>query len=375
MTKKATRVLIIKASALGDVIHALPVIDYLHQVVPGVEIDWVVEEPFLEVLAGNPGLAAVHLVRTKLWRKHPFAAATWREIGALKETLRERNYDLVFDIQGNLKSGLVCYLTGAAQRVGFIREEVRERLNLLFTTRRVPLRKVDYHVTEKYLRLVSVPFGRDYRELQLCSTIVTTPGDDADAAALLATLSDGLVFLFHCGTTWQTKLWAKESWVELGRRVLESFPDASVLLSWGNQAERAVVAEVARGIGPGARVIDRYPLKALAAVMKKVDLVVAGDTGPVHIAAAVGTPTVSLYRATNGKLTGPRGEQHLTLQSPMHCTKCARKLCDKDKECSVSIKVETVLAGIVKLLAHPAPHAEPGAQELHPRLARGPKEP
>jgi heptosyltransferase-1 len=353
MTKAPLRVLIIKASALGDVIHALPVLDYLHQVVPGVEIDWVVEEPFLEVLAGNPLLHAVHLVRTKIWRKHPFASATWREIGALKKTLRQRNYDMVFDIQGNLKSGLVCWLTGAPQRIGFIREEVRERLNLLFTTRRVPLRKIDYHVTEKYLRLVSVPFGRDYRELELSSSIVTSPGDDADAEALLATLSDGLVFLFHCGTTWQTKLWARDSWIELGRRVLQDFPEVSILLSWGNPAERAVVVEIARAIGPGARVIDRYPLKALAAIMKKVDLVLAGDTGPVHIAAAVGTPTISLYRATNGRLTGPRGERHLILQSPMHCTKCARKQCDKDKACSESIKVETVLAGIDRLLSQP----------------------
>jgi len=344
------RVLIIKASALGDVIHALPVLDYLHQVVPGVEVDWVVEEPFREILAGNPQLSQIHVVRTKVWRKKPFAPATWREIGALQKALQERDYDYVFDIQGNLKSGLICWLTGAAQRVGFIKEEVREGLNTLFTTRKVPLRKSDYHVTEKYLRLVSVPFGKDYREMQLNPFIATSPADDADAEALLATLSDGLVFLFHCGTTWQTKLWARQSWCELGREVLERYPDCTILLSWGNQAERAVVTEVAKGIGPGARVLDRYPLKALTAVMKKVDLVVAGDTGPVHIAAAAGTPTVSIYRSTNGKLTGPRGERHVTLQSPLHCTRCKRKQCDKDKECSVSVTVDMVLNGIAKLL-------------------------
>jgi heptosyltransferase-1 len=349
------RVLIIKASALGDVIHALPVLDYLHQVSPGIEVDWVVEEPFLEVLAGNPLISKIHLVRTKIWRKKPCDPATWREISQLKQALRERNYDLVFDIQGNLKSGLVCALTGAAQRIGFIKGEARESLNLLFTTRQVPLRKLDYHVTEKYLRLVSVPFGRDYREMQLSGTIYTSPAEDADAEALLATLSDGLVFVFHCGTTWVTKLWSQKAWAGLGRQVLDSFPEATILLTWGNQAERAVVSEVAKAIGPGARVIDRYPLKGLAAIMKKVDLVVAADTGPVHIAAAVGTPTVSIYRATNGKLTGPRGDQHITLQSPMHCTKCARKQCDKDQECSESIKVETVLAGIVRLLSHPEP--------------------
>lgn len=370
MKHKTMRVLIVKTSALGDVIHALPVLDYLHQVAPGVEIDWVVEEPFLEVLAGNPQLTYVHTVRTKIWRKRPFAPATWREIGELKRIFLERDYDLVFDIQGNFKSGLISSLTGATQRIGFIKGEAREGLNLLFTNRRVPLRRLDYHVTEKYLRLVSVPFGKDYREMQLSGTIYTSPADDADAEALLATLSDGLVFLFHCGTTWVTKLWAKKSWIELGRQVLDSFPEATILLSWGNQEERAVATEVAKGIGPGARVIDRYPLKGLAAVMKKVDLVVAADTGPVHIAAAVGTPTVSMYRATNGKLTGPRGPQHTTLQSPMHCTKCARKQCDKDRECSESIKVETVLAAVQKLLT-PVLQEPPEPSATHPGLGRG----
>src|SRR5512135_1580278 len=106
------RVLIVKMSALGDIIHALPVLDYLHTVSPGIEVDWVVEEPFREVLEGNPLISRIHSVRTKVWRKHPLAGATRREVGALKQALRARNYDLVFDIQGNLKSGLVCWLTG-----------------------------------------------------------------------------------------------------------------------------------------------------------------------------------------------------------------------------------------------------------------------
>lgn len=349
------RVLIIKASALGDIISALPVLDYLKQASPGIEIDWVVEEPFRELLAGNPLLSELHVVRTKAWRKRPFLPAHWREVAQLKETLRSRNYDMVFDIQGNLKSGLICWLSGAAQRIGFDKSELQESVNMLFTTRHIPLRRQDYHVTDKCLRLASIPFGRDFSQMELNCSIATSPEDDADAEALLATLSDGLVFLFQYGTTWQTKFWSEESWTSLGREVLQQFPDATVLFPWGNEGERAAVLRIASGIGPGARVLDRYSLRGLTAILKKVDLVVGGDTGPVHLAAAVGTPTVSFYRASDGRRSGPRGSRHVVLQSPMHCTKCFRTSCDKDAQCRDSIKVEAVLAGIKKLLTHPAP--------------------
>ena len=344
------RVLIIKASALGDIIAALPVLDFLKQASPGIEIDWVVEEPFRQVLEGNPLLSALHLVRTKVWRKQPFSSQTRREISLLRQTLRERDYDLVFDIQGNLKSGIIGYCTGCPDRIGFTREDLQESVNVLFTTRRIPLRRQDYHVTDKCLRLVSIPFAKDFRTMTLTSTIRTSAEDDANAEVLLATLSDGLVFLFQYGTTWQTKFWSKESWIKLGKEVLERFPDASILLPWGNETERAMVSSIAAGIGRGSRVLERYSLKGLAALLKRVDLVVGGDTGPVHLAAAVGTPTVSFYRSSDGKRSGPRGEHHVVIQSPMHCTRCFRTRCDQDAQCRETIKVQDVMNGIERLL-------------------------
>jgi len=344
------RVLIVKMSALGDIIHALPVLDYLTQVSPGIEIDWVVEEPFLDVLEGNPLVSRIHRVRTKVWRKAPLSGATIREIGALKRALRERAYDLVFDIQGNLKSGLVCWLSGAADRIGFDREVLQESVNLLFTTRQVPVRRQDYHVTDQYLRLVSVFFGRDFKVMELATDIATSPADDAAADALLSTLDDGLVFLFHCGTTWSTKFWFEEGWVALGRVLLDNNLGSSILLSWGNEAEKTAARSIATAIGSGARVIDRQSLKGFAALLKKVDLVIGGDTGPVHIAAAVDTPTVSLYRSSDGKRSGPRGKSHAIVQSPLHCAACFRTECDKDEACRRSITPEAVLNAVEKVL-------------------------
>lgn len=350
------RILIVKTSAMGDIIHALPVLDYLHKVVPGVEVDWIVEEAFSSLLEGHPQISRLIVVRTKAWRRSPFSTTTRKEVSALKAKLREVSYKFVFDIQGNLKSGLIAWLSGCEQRIGFDENELQERYNLYFTTRRIPVRTSDRHVTDKCLRLVSVPFGKDFSGMQLVSTIATSKEDDAEADALLSTLGDGLLFLFHYGTTWQTKFWSIEGWVELGRRILLSYPDSTILFSWGSDGERAPVSDIARGIGQGARVMDRYPLKKFVAILKKVDLVIGADTGPVHLAAAVGTPTVSFYRASDGRRSGPRGEHHRIIQSPMHCSKCFRTKCEKDSECRASITVEMIAGAVDDLLKPVAEH-------------------
>jgi heptosyltransferase-1 len=111
-----------------------------------------------------------------------------------------------------------------------------------------------------------------------------------------------------------------------------------------------MVIRLAESIGSGARDIDHFPLKGLIALLRKVDLVVGGDCGPVHIAASVGTPTVSLYRATDVKRSGPRGPQHAVIRAPMECSGCYRTICDRDRECRESITAEMVMKGIEKVL-------------------------
>lgn len=344
------RVLIVKVSALGDVVHTLPVLDYLRQVAPGTEIDWVVEEGNRDIVEGHPLLSKVHLVRTRAWRRDPFSLRTFREIARAKRELRERDYDIAFDLQGNFKSGLITWLSGAERRYGFDRDDVRESLNLLFTNNQVPLRRQDSHVSARALRVVSVPFGRDYTGMKLATDIHTSPEEDAQAEAFLSTLSDGLVFLFHHGTTWTTKLWSEERWVELGRLAFERFPDSTILFSWGNDGERAASERIASTLRGNSRILPGMTLKGLCAFLKKIDLVVGGDTGPVHMAAAVGTPTVSFYRATDAKRNGPKGRHHLHVQSPLHCRACLRKECDRDGECRESIAVESMIRAIEGVL-------------------------
>lgn len=344
------RFLIIKISAMGDILHALPVLQYLKQASPDCEIDWIVEESFADLLTGNPLISRLHIVQFKKWKKSPFSSSTINEIINARKLLTERKFDLAFDIQGNIKSGIVCALSGAKKSFGFTDEVLQERLNRLFTGIRVPLKPEDVHVSDQYLRLISAPFDMDFSRLELKSEIFTSPEDDDAAAKQILSLNADKVLFFHYGTTWQTKFWSEESWIELGKSIISLHPDCSILFSWGNDTEQNTAKRLAAAIGAGAKAAERYPLKRLTALLKKVDIVVGGDTGPVHLAAAVGTPTVSYYRASNGRRSGPRSSRDIVIQAPMSCTACFRTKCERDKECRESITVQAIAMSIEKLL-------------------------
>lgn len=344
------KILIIKTSSLGDVIHALPVLDYLRQVSAGIEIDWVVEESFLPVIEHNPHLARIHVIRTKKWRKTPFSPETRQDLKLLYTALRERPYDLVFDIQGNLKSGLIAWLSGADTRIGFSRDVLQEKANSLFTTRKIPFRACDRNVTDRYLRVVSVLFGRDYRDMDISGTIVSSPEDESAADRYMAGLPDGLVFVFQVGTTWKTKLWHPQGWIELARRITARYPGSTILINWGSPDEKALAEQIAGEVGSSVQLLPWLRIRELIPVLRRVDLLIGGDTGPLYLAAAVGTPTVSYYRATSAAAYAPRGDLHRAVQAQMSCAGCGRTSCDKDAVCRASISVEALFEAITSLI-------------------------
>ena len=345
------RVLIIKTSSLGDIIHALPVLDYLHRAAPGIEIGWVVEENFAGILEGNPLLSHLHLVATKRWRKSLLSSTTRREIVTAIREIRSCGYDTVFDIQGNFKSGLICLASGVSKRIGLHRKLLQESFNALCTNIKAPIVPEDgKHIIPRCLSVVHVPFQLPYRDLELVTDIPTSAEEDRIARTILAPFCHGPRLLFHYGTTWQTKFWSMESWIALGKLACQAYPSLSILLSWGTEAEKAAVDAIASAIGPRATVLERVSLKQLTAILKQVDLVVGGDTGPTHLAAAVGTPTVSLYRSSDGEYSGPRGKHHIIIQSPMECTRCFRTKCPRDEECRASITPRAMFQAIQKQL-------------------------
>lgn len=345
------RILIVKISAMGDILHALPVLDYLKQASPGCEIDWVVEEAFADLLRGNPLIAKLHTVRFKSWKRKPFCLATINEIMAARSGLLKRNYDLIIDIQGNIKSGIVAWLSGCPRRIGFSRTAAQESLNALFINREVALQPEDRHIIDQYLRVAGALFDLEFSGLQLHTDICTPPEDDLAAEELITCYREGgPVILIHTGTTWQTKYWHEAGWIDLGNSIISSFPGAVLLFSWGNDSERSAAERITSALGKQAVQLEKLSIMRLAALVKKVNLVMGGDTGIVHLAAAAGTPTVSYYRASDGLRSGPRGERHVVVQAPMPCARCFRTRCEKDDECRRSITAEHLLQAVRTVL-------------------------
>jgi heptosyltransferase-1 len=357
------RILIVKLSALGDVAHALPVVDYLSRVAPNARIDWVVDRRFEGLLEGNPKLRRVVPFDLRRWKREWTTRTARRETRAAVDELRRGGYDVAFDIQGNIKSGLVARLSGAPLRYGFDRRGVRETPNLLFTNRKVALRPEDVHIAQKLLRVVSAPFGGAFDPPVPASTVVTAAEQERRAEEILretVPCRSPLVAI-HAGSTWATKRMDPEFWAKAAQCLKRRIPRLGIVLSWGNEEERREAERIRRMAGEGVGTLPPLSIKELAALYRRCGHLMAPDTGPLHLAAAVGCRTVSIFRATDGNRNAPRGPGHRFLQAPMDCAACLRKRCRKDALCRGSLRPEDAARAMGELMDRPRPPAESAA--------------
>ncbi len=341
---------------MGDVVHALPAVTFLRKAAPKAEIHWVVDARFAELLEGNPGIAKVVSLPIREWKGRPGSPATWREAGNAAKTLRGGNYDLAIDLQGNIKSGVVTYLSGAPLRYGFPRETARERQNLWFTNRHPPSVEEDRHVTRKILRVASAPFGGTFAAEELRGEVVTTTAEAEAAELLLAGALPGASprLAVHPGTTWNTKRMDVAFWADTVRIVRDAFPRLGVFLSWGTRKEREECLAIRFLSGHGVAVLPRLGYKALAAVYRACGHMIGPDTGPLHLAAVVGAKTVSVFRGSDGRYAAPVGPGHRFFQAPLPCTACqikGDKVCPRDAECRATIQAAKVGAAMAEFLS------------------------
>ncbi|MGH7323313.1 MAG: lipopolysaccharide heptosyltransferase I [Candidatus Rokuibacteriota bacterium] len=306
---------IVKLSSLGDVVHALPVAATLRARVREARITWLVEHREAAILTGHPALDEIITVDTRRWRqaRSPGAlAAAGRAFAALSRRLRAARFDVALDLQGLLKSGILMALTRAPLRIGFQARACREPLGALFTNRRLA-RPAGRHVVEHYLSLLE-PLGIGAPVLDFRLPVdqkAETRMDDVLAASGLKP-RDRLVVV-NPGAGRPGKRWPVDRFRAVAHRLARE-GEAHVLVVWGPGEESAARA-IADG-GDRSRVVlaPRTDLFELIAVLRRASLLVAADTGPLHLAAAGGTPCLGIYGPTSPARNGPYGTGHRTLQ-------------------------------------------------------------
>jgi lipopolysaccharide heptosyltransferase I len=317
----ARRVLLIKPSALGDVVHALPVAATLHRRYPNTRLDWLVEEEAADIVRDHPALGGIVVSGRKRWGRRVRGPAqlgrTLTEMWRFAADLRRQRYDAVLDLQGLLKSALYVAATGAPIRVGFA--EGREGAPWVLT-HRVTAPPQPVHAVERYLALAAAV---DATEPVRTFHISVPPHEVRVAQSILSAAPRPRIVL-HPFARWRTKLWELEHWRALARTLLAE--GAGMILT-GSRDDESVAAAILAGLDPmPLSLVGRLSLIQLTAVLQDVDLMITVDSGPMHIAAAVGTPVLALFGPTDPRRTGPLGPGRI-LRRELPCSPCLQRRC------------------------------------------------
>lgn len=285
-----SRILVVRPSSLGDVVYALALVDDVLAHDPHAQVGWVAEEAFASLVGMDRRVAPVVPVAFRRWRTRPLAAATWREFRAFRSALRAERYDVILDLQEQVKGGLIARMA-RGRRHGLDRQSIREPIATLFDDVHHRIGR-DLHFVDKCRSLAGAALGYAVTGPPRWHFTVPTAGPALPVGPY--------ALVFHA-TSRADKLWPEAHW----RALLARFADAGLatLLPWGSADEEARSHRIAAG-AVDAIVPARQSLPALAALARSAHVVVGVDTGLTHLAAALGAPTVAIFAATDPRLAG-----------------------------------------------------------------------
>jgi heptosyltransferase-1 len=341
------KVLLIKMSSLGDVVHTLPAVTDAAQ--QDVTLDWVVEEAFQSIPARHAGVRNVIPIAWRRWRGNLLAHRA--ALGEFFARLRRERYDLVIDAQGLLKSAAVVMLAKTRVVAGYSFSSAREPGAALFYDQRITV-PVGGHAIDRLRALFANALGYQIPQ-------------GPPAFGLSSRASEPKIdrcLLLH-GTTWASKHWPLQMWQAQSARLVTA--GWQVEVPWGDETERTRAMEVAAG-SDGVRVLDAMNLDAMIDHIAGMGLVIGVDSGLTHLAGALAVPTLVLYGATSAVRTGVRGRRVVNLQSDLACSPCLRRQCRYQGEqlnwqgeavspaCYAGLSPERVSEEVVRLLEDPA---------------------
>jgi lipopolysaccharide heptosyltransferase I len=338
------RILIVKLSAIGDVVQALPALEAIKRTFPQSDIDWAVEEAASDILEGHPQIHTLLVSRRKEWMRMLRRPSTilrgLKGIFGFIGELRSSRYDIAVDLQGLAKSGIVIGLARAKRKIGFA--GTRE-LSHLFLNERLPAYDSEKHALERYLDVARYLGAIDP------PPVCTLPINNELTAMRLRlrglAVEGRKVVVINPVARWNTKLWQEGKFARLADRlVLER--NAVVVLT-GSPEDRAVTRRIRAMMQQQA--LDwagETTLRELAALAALADLFITTDTGPMHLAAAAGGRVLALFGPTAPWRTGPYGPGHVVVRTGISCSPCFRRECDVGMRCMEGISVEDVMAKV-----------------------------
>jgi 3-deoxy-D-manno-octulosonic-acid transferase/heptosyltransferase-1 len=349
---KLSNILIIKLSSIGDVVHALPFLEVMKNSYPDSSIDWLVEEEASQVISGHPAINRVIISKRKSWEKeilNPYKfTKVYSEVAGFYKELKSSSYDIVVDLQGLFRSGFLAALSRGKRKVGM--SGGREGASFFLKEPPVPV-DYDQHAIERYLK-VAAYLGCDTGRF---SGKIPVSGEDKKKAEKIISYAGGdkKIIAINPMAKWPTKLWEADKFSELALR-LEKELDCRVIFT-GSGQDGPVIDEMIKMMkqpdnetGP-VNLAGRTSLKELAYLYSRCSLLVCTDTGPMHIAAAMGCRVVALFGPTSPLRTGPYGTGHKVIRSGSDCSPCFKKECGNVK-CMKDITVDMAFDTVSKIL-------------------------
>lgn len=335
-------VLIIKPSSFGDIVQALPVAAHARDAWPEARISWLVNTQYKRLLEHNPGVDDLFIFQRHLWKAQRNLPSAVSSFTRLCRRLRAARFDAVLDLQGLFRSGFLTAVTGAPVRIGFA--NARECAHL-FYTRKVAVADPDMHAVERYL-LAAEALGGKRGEVKFPLGI----GDEEEAwaAQVVELPKRRAVIGLSPSARWKTKRLPYDLSARIGDLLAST--GADVIVMGGLSGEGG---EVVRRMEKKASAVDRIadPLR-MAALLKRLDALVTTDSGPMHLAAALGVPVVALFGPTNPSRTGPYGVRHRVICAGVDCRPCYRRECAGSKGCMSVIQPEAVCKAVKEMLSH-----------------------
>ena len=344
-------ILIVKLSAIGDVVHTLPALNALRRHYPGAMIAWVVEEAAAPLVLGHAAVDRVLVSRRKTWlrglsggnRREMFRAAR-----AFVRDLRDTRYDLVLDFQASLKGALLIALARAKRKIGFGPGMAHQEHSYWVLNERIPMVSMEMHALDRGLALLgAIGVPCNHLEYHLPIDAETRRRAAALINAVPAAESKKCIAM-NPVAQWESKLWPMDRFARLADHLVED--QGACIYFTGGRDDRAAIKGIIKAMHhPAENLAGRTSLVDLAALYQKMDCLISTDTGPMHIAAAVGTPVVALFGPTAEWRTGPYGPGHRVVTSSCACRPCFKRTCPTPG-CMLDIGVEQVREQVGALL-------------------------